>query len=141
MDEWTSLAMTVDVTAAAAAVQAAAVAEAERHAEAVLGTPPFPGSVEWHAEQGTDLPTRRERAWQLLLLRIELSAGLDPVPALIGLRRHGATWAEIAHAVGTTRQSAHERWAHQVNAVLDRYGTGELGGPVADDEPGSQHGR
>jgi len=61
---------------------------------------------------------RRERAWQLLQLRIGLGAGLDPLPTLIGLRRHGSTWEEIARAAGVTRQSAHERWAARVHAVI-----------------------
>jgi hypothetical protein len=119
-DDPVAIALTVDVTAAAGAVQVAAVTEAGRQADALLGEPPLPGSVEWHAEEGTDIPLRRERAWQLLQLRIGLGAGMDPLPVLIGLRRHGATWEEIAHAAGVTRQSAHERWAGRVAAVLDR---------------------
>ncbi len=116
--DWTELAMDVDVTAAAAAVQVAAVREAGRQADAILGAWPIPGSIEWHAEEGTGIPVRRERAWQLLQLRIGLGAGLDPLPTLIGLRRHGSTWEEIARAVGITRQSAHERWAARVHAVI-----------------------
>jgi hypothetical protein len=53
---------------------------------------------------------------------------------VIGLRRWGATWELIARAAGTSRQAAHERWGRRVIEVLDRYGTGQLGGPVADDE-------
>lgn len=135
VDELTSAALSVGVAAAVAAVRVAAVLEVGRQADALLGEPPVPGSLEWHAEQGGDLPVRRDRAWQLLHLRIELAAGLDPLPTIVGMRRHGATWEEIARAAGTTRQSAHERWAHPVLAILDRYGTGELGGPVARDEP------
>lgn len=45
---------------------------------------------------------------------------MDPLPTLIGLRHHRATWEEIARAAGMTRQSAHERWASQVRAVLER---------------------
>lgn len=122
MNEWIDTAMTADVTAAGAAVQVAAVTEAGRQADALLGEPPVPGSVEWHAEEGTDLPVQRERAWQLLQLRIGLAAGLDPLPVLIGLRNHGATWEEIALAAGVTRQSAHEKWAPRVNALLHRDG-------------------
>jgi hypothetical protein len=123
MDEWTRAALDVDVTAAAAAVQVAAVTEAGRQADdllraAGLGEWPVPGGIEWHAEEGTGTPVRRERAWQLLQLRIGLGAGLDPLPTLIGLRRHGSTWEEIARAAGVTRQSAHERWAARVHAVL-----------------------
>ena len=117
--DWVDLALTVDVTAAAAAVQVAAVTEAGRQADAILGEPPLPGSVEWHAEEGTDVPVRRQRAWELLQLRIGLGAGLDPVPTLVGLRRHGATWEQIAQAAGITRQSAHERWAAKVTAILE----------------------
>jgi hypothetical protein len=124
MDDWVSAALTADVTAAAAAVQVAAVTEAGRQADALLGEPPVPGSVEWHAEEGTDIPLRRERAWQLLQLRIGLGAGLDPLPVLIGLRRHGSTWEEIARAAGITRQSAHERWAGRVADVLGHEGAG-----------------
>lgn len=113
-------ALGVDVTAASSAVQVAAVAEAGRQADAVLGAWPVPGSVEWHAEEGTDRPRQRERAWQLLQLRIGLGAGLDPFPVLVGLRRHGASWEQIARAAGTTRQSAHERWAGRVAALLER---------------------
>lgn len=113
------LALTVDVTAAAAAVQVVAVTEAGRQADAILGEPPLPGSVEWHAEEGTDVPVQRQRAWELLQLRIGLGAGLDPLPTLVGLRRHGATWEQIAQAAGITRQSAHERWAAKVTAILE----------------------
>jgi hypothetical protein len=59
-------------------------------------------------------------ARQLLQLRIGLAVGMDPLPVLIGLRDHGATWEEIARAVGVTGQSAHERWAPRVAEVLDR---------------------
>jgi hypothetical protein len=117
--DWIDRALTADVTAAAAAVQVAAVTEAGRQADAILGEPPVPGSIEWHAEEGTDIPLRRERAWQLLQLRIGLGAGLDPLPTLVGLRRHGATWEQIARAAGITRQTAHERWADKVAAILD----------------------
>jgi hypothetical protein len=121
MNEWTELALAVDVTAAGAAVQVAAVTEAGRQADALLGEPPIPGSVEWHAEEGTDTPVQRERAWQLLQLRIGLAAGLDPLPVLIGLRNHGSTWEEIARAAGVTKQSAHERWAGKVHQILHAY--------------------
>ena len=122
MNHWTELALAVDVTAAGSAVQVAAVTEAGRQADAILGEPPLPGSVEWHAEDGTDVPVQRERAWQLLQLRIALAAGLDPLPVLIGLRRHGSTWDEIAHAAGSTPQSARGRWEAAVSAVLHRDG-------------------
>lgn len=117
-DDWTARALDVDVTTASAAVQVAAVGEAGRQADLLLGRWPAPGSVEWHAEEGTDVPRQRERAWQLLQLRIGLGAGLDPWPTVLGLRRHGATWDEIARAAGVTRQAAHERWSGRVNALL-----------------------
>jgi hypothetical protein len=119
MDEWTELALSVDVTAAGSAVQVAAVTEAGRQADAILGEPPAPGSVEWHAEDGTEVPLWRDRAWQLLQLRIGLAAGMDPLPVLIGLRRHGSTWDEIARAAAITRQEAYDRWAARVEAVLE----------------------
>ncbi len=46
-----------------------------------------------------------------------LSAELDAAiaDAVIGLRGHGYSWAEIAARLGITRQAAHQRW-HHVNA-------------------------
>jgi hypothetical protein len=111
MDDLLERALTANVDAAASAVTLAAVAEAERWADTVIGTPPLPGTPEWEAEQDTDLPARRERAWQVVQLRVELAAGMDPVRTLVGLRRTGATWDLIGKAAGITRQSAHERWA------------------------------
>lgn len=111
MDELLERALAANVDAAASAVTLAAVAEAERWADTVIGTPPTPGTPEWEAEQDTDLPARRERAWQIVQLRVELAAGMDPVRTLVGLRRTGATWDLIGRAAGVTRQSAHERWA------------------------------
>lgn len=113
-------ALVVDVTEAARAVTAAAVAELDRRADAVAGTPPLPGTPEWDAELGTDGPARRETAWQVAVFRIALAAGLDPLPQLVGLRRLGISWETIGRAAGITRQSAHERWAGRVSAVLDR---------------------
>lgn len=111
--------LTLDVTVAAQAVTAAAVAELDRHADAIVGVPPLPGSAEWEAEQGTDEADRREIAWQLVAFRIALGAGLDPLPHLIGLRRIGISWETIGRAAGITRQSAHERWANRIALVLD----------------------
>jgi hypothetical protein len=116
--EWVEFALTVDVAAAGAAVQVAAVEEAGRQADALLGEWPRPGSVEWHAEEGTATPLLRERAWQLLQLRIGLVAGVDTFWTVLSLRRHGSTWEEIARAAGITRQSAHERWAPRIAALL-----------------------
>jgi hypothetical protein len=124
MDDWIEFALTADVTAAAAVVQVAAVTEAGRQADALLGEPPIPGSLEWHADEGSEAPARRQRAWELLQLRIGLGAGLDPLPVLVGLRRTGATWEQIGRVAGITRQSAHERWAAQVAAVLEPELTG-----------------
>lgn len=109
--------LTTDVGPAARAVTAVAVAELDRHADAVAGVPPLPGTPEWEAEQGTDIPARRETAWQLVAFRIALGAGLDPLPNLLGLRVAGVSWATIGRAAGITRQSAHERWALRVAAV------------------------
>lgn len=128
-------ALTADVAAGARAVTTAAVREAHRQATAIVGASPKPGTAEWSAEAGTGVPEERQRAWQLACLRIELAAGLDGFGEVLMLRRLGATWNQIGAAAGTTRQAAHERWGAQVLAVLDRYGTGELGGPVADDDP------
>ncbi|MCW0213993.1 MAG: hypothetical protein OJJ54_11600 [Pseudonocardia sp.] len=129
-----SHALTVDVTAAAAAARDAATLEAGRQADRLVGTPPRPGTPEWEAEEGTGLPALRERAWQLVQLRMDLAAGLDPIGNLIALRRAGATWELIGKAAGVSRQSAHERWSARVTGVLDHYGTGEKAGPIADDE-------
>jgi hypothetical protein len=120
VDDAIKIALTADVTVAAAAVQVAAVTEAGRQADVLLGEPPLPGSLEWHAEEGTDLPACRQRAWELLQLRIGIGAGLDLLPTLVGLRRGGVTWEQIGEATGMTRQSAHERWAAKVGAVLER---------------------
>lgn len=119
VDAWVELALTVDVTPAGAAVQVAAVTEAGRQADALLGEPPVPGSVEWHAEEGTPAPVQRERAWQLLQLRIGLAAGLDPLPVLVGLRRHGSSWEQIALAAALSPHEARQRWSGAVAAVLE----------------------
>lgn len=129
------LALNTPVEDAARSAQTAAVIEANRQASLLVGDSPVPGTREWEQDQATGLGVERQRAWQLLNLRIQLAAGLDPVEEVVMLRRMGATWATIGRAAGMTRQSAHERWGHRVLNVLDRYGTGELGGPVADDDP------
>lgn len=111
--------LTLDITGDAQAVTAAALAELDRRADAIAGVPPVPGTPEWDAEQGTDTPVRRETAWRLAAFRIGLAAGLDPLPHLIGLRHLGISWDTIGRAAGTTRQSAHERWAARVSAVVE----------------------
>lgn len=118
-----------DVTTQARAVQLSAVAEVQAQAHELV--------TALEAEDGgAAAPSADpERAWSLACLRIALAAGIDGVEDVIMLRRSGATWAEIGAAAGITRQSAHERWNARVLAVLDRYGRGEPGGPVADDAP------
>lgn len=126
--------LTIDVSEAAVAVHNAAVNEASRQADKTLGGRPVPGTPQWQALDGTREGVLREVAGQLVQLRIELAVGIDPFGTVLGLRRWGATWEMIARAAGTSRQAAHERWGRRVLKVLDRYGTGELGGPIADDE-------
>jgi hypothetical protein len=126
--------LTVDVSEAASIVLNAAVNEAGRQADDLLGGRPAPGTPEWESLYDTPAGARRDLAGQLVQLRIELAIGIDPIETVIGLRRWGATWEMIARAAGSSRQAVHERWGRRVVAVLDRYGTGELGGPVADDE-------
>lgn len=63
MDDLIRAALDADIAPAAAAVQVAAVTEAGRQADALLRTAglgewPVPGSIEWHAEEGTGIPVR-----------------------------------------------------------------------------------
>ncbi len=157
MDSLTELALTADVAGAATAAVHAGVAEAQRQASRIVG---IAGAIEGpssdsgrvdsgRADSGRADPghapgaptnpapvdAAQQLAWQLACLRIELAAGWEPIETVVSLRRLGATWAVIGAAAGMTRQSAHERWPAPTLAVLDRYGSGELGGPVADDEP------
>ncbi|HEY9311460.1 hypothetical protein [Williamsia sp.] len=134
MNELMERALTVDVEAAARAAMDAATIEVPRQVDELMGTGPLPGTPEWEAEEREGVSATRQLAWSLASLRVELAARLDPLPTVVGLRRIGATWELIARATGVSRQAAHERWGQKVLAVLDRYGTGELGGPVADDE-------
>ncbi|MFC6022474.1 hypothetical protein ACFP2T_40750 [Plantactinospora solaniradicis] len=134
MDQFVETALAVDVSGAVTASVDAAVNEASRQADLLIGGRPVPGSPQWLAEQDGDAGRWREVAAQLLHFRIILTAGVDPLPSVVGLRRWGVTWELIARAAGVSRQAAHERWGRRVLEVLDRYGTGELGGPVADDE-------
>jgi hypothetical protein len=83
-------------------------------ADQILGRPEL-GSPEWVAEQGAkDTPEGRARLaeWDLVKLRIYREAGTDPTGAAINARQHGASWADIGAACGTSRQAAHERWGH-----------------------------
>ncbi|MBE1484569.1 hypothetical protein [Plantactinospora soyae] len=134
MEQFVETALATDVAGAVAASVDAAVNEASRQADLLIGGRPVPGSPEWLAEQDGEAGRQREVAAQLLHFRIILSAGVDPLPSVVGLRRWGVTWELIARAAGVSRQAAHERWGRRVLGVLDPYGTGELGGPVADDE-------
>jgi len=143
VDSFTELALTADITMATTAAVQAGVAEAQRQASRIVGTDGLT------ADSGRVDPARTDpansdpahihpaqlMAWQLACLRIELAAGWEPIETVVSLRRFGATWAVIGAAAGMTRQSAHERWNAGTLAVLDRYGSGELGGPVADDRP------
>ncbi|MGW0043102.1 hypothetical protein [Rhodococcus sp. NPDC003348] len=127
-------ALAADVTAQASAVTVAALAEVGRQADLIVGAGPLPGTPEWEAEEGTDIPLERQLAWQLTSLRLQLAAGLDCADTVVVLRAGGVTWALIARAAGITRQSAHERWGGRVREILDRHGEG-MPDSVADDEP------
>ena len=157
MDSLTELALTADVAGAATAAVHAGVAEAQRQASRIVGIagaiegptpdsgpadtdpadtdPADPGHAPGAPTNPAPVDAAQQLAWQLACLRIELAAGWEPIETVVSLRRFGATWAVIGAAAGMTRQSAHERWHAPTLAVLDRYGSGELGGPVADDEP------
>lgn len=126
MDTMLDSALAADLDGAVRATQAAAAGAAFTEAQAILGGRPPEGD---DGEVG-----RWNVAVQVLAFRIEHATGLDPLGAVVGLRRWGVTWDVIGRAAGISRQAAHARWGGQVRAVLDRYGTGELGGPVADDE-------
>ncbi|NUO55396.1 MAG: hypothetical protein HOV71_12240 [Hamadaea sp.] len=110
-------ACTTDIGPAVTAAGLAAVNEASRQADRILGPRPLPGTPEWEAEQG-DAATTRDIATGLLQLRIELALGLDPFGTVLGLRRWGATWELIARAAGVSRQAAHERWGKRVRETL-----------------------
>lgn len=119
-------ALSADPESAVQATSAAAASEAFTRAQALLGGAPPPGD--------DDEVARWNTAVQVLAFRIEHAAGLDALGSVVGLRRWGVTWETIGAAAGISRQAAHARWGRQVRAVLDRYGTGDPGGPVADDE-------
>lgn len=118
-----------DVAGHADAVRLAAVQEVQTQADALVT------ALRLGEDDGEGEGADPQRPWALACLRIALAAGMDGVEDVVLLRRSGATWAEIGAAAGITRQSAHERWNARVVAVLDRYGLGEPGGPVADDAP------
>lgn len=122
-------ALTTDLHTAVQAAHAAAAGAAFTQAQKLLGErPPSDADAEqWNV------------AVQVLAFRIEHAAGFDALGSVLGLRRWGVTWDVIGRAAGISRQAAHARWGAQVRATLDRYGTGELGGPVADDEEDLGH--
>lgn len=126
MNSYLDIAMATDLDAPVRATHAAAVSTAFTQAQTILG-----------GRAPDDEPPAAE-AWnvavQVLAFRIEHAAGFDAFGSVLGLRRWGVTWEVIGRAAGMSRQAAHARWGAQVHAVLNRYGTGELGGPVADDE-------
>lgn len=72
------------------------------------------------------LPAALAGQEHLLALYLQSRAGIDVTREVVLLRRDGVTWTQIGAATGMTRQSAHERWASAVDAILNRYGTGEL---------------
>lgn len=127
-------ALTTDVREASETSLSAYLAEVGRQADRIVGAGPAPGTPEWSREADTDIPAVRQTAWQLASLRIQLAVGTDPVETVMSLRRFGTTWATIGEAAGMTRQSAHERWAGPVSAILNRYGEG-MPALVADDDP------
>ncbi|MCP2326136.1 hypothetical protein HDA40_004643 [Hamadaea flava] len=110
-------ACTTDIAQAVTAASLAAVNEASRQADRILGPRPLPGTPDWEAEQG-DPAIQRDIATGLLQLRIELALGLDPFGTVLGLRRWGATWELVARAAGVSRQAAHERWGKRVRETL-----------------------
>jgi hypothetical protein len=127
-------ALAADVAESAAAVTNAALLEVQRQADLLMGVAPVPGTPAWHDEAASGFAAQRQRAWQLTCLRIELAAGMEGFEEVLSLRRLGATWSQIGLAAGSSRQAAHERWGSRVLAVLNRYGAGDLGGPVPADE-------
>ncbi len=108
----------VDVTAASRRVLNAAATEAGRCADELIGTGPLPGTLEWEAEQGTEIPAQRTLAWQLVSLRVQDGAGLDCLETVVVLRSMAVSWEVIGRAVGTSRQAAHERWGARVKQIL-----------------------
>lgn len=124
METFLANALAVDLEDSVRAVHTAAANEAFSQAQALLGPRPDSDSE----------ADRWDVSVQILAFRIEHAAGIDPLGSVVGLRRWGVTWQTIGQAAGISRQAAHTRWGSRVRAVLDRYGTGELGGPVADDE-------
>lgn len=130
MNPHVDTAMSTALDTAVRDAQAAAVGAAFAQAQKLLGDRPQSG-----ADSGADSDAEKwHLAVQVLAFRIEHAAGFDAFGSVLGLRRWGVTWDLIGRAAGMSRQAAHARWGAQVGATLDRYETGEPGGPVADDE-------
>ena len=102
--------------AAVTAVINAGVVEAQHQARRLAAVPTSSGAI----------PTGLVGNEDLLGLYLQSRAGLDVTREVVLQRRQGTTWQQIGAATGMTRQSAHERWAPAVRAILDRYATGEL---------------
>lgn len=59
----------------------------------------------------------QEELYQLLRLREVVDEAI--VEAVRGLRTSGATWQDIADAIGVTRQAAFKRWHELVDDQVD----------------------
>lgn len=120
-DTFLDTALSLDLDQAVQTAHAAAVNATHTEAQRLLGPAPE-NADDWNV------------AVQLLAFRIEHAAGFDATASVMDLRRWGVTWETIGRAAGISRQAAHARWGAAVRAILDRYGLGEPGGPVASDE-------
>ena len=120
-DTFLDTALSLDLDQAVQTAHAAAVNATHTAAQRLLGPAPE-NADDWNV------------AVQLLAFRIEHAAGFDATASVMDLRRWGVTWETIGRAAGISRQAAHARWGAAVRAILDRYGLGEPGGPVASDE-------
>lgn len=74
-----------------------------------------PGDVQQHVERKKNTPEGRaeSKVEQLVAMALMSKAfGVDSCSGnVVNARYHGATWQEIADAVGVTRQAAHVRWS------------------------------
>lgn len=69
--------------------------------------PPF-DQAQWLLErEDADL----NRRVHLLAIQYANSVGLDPIGWVGNARKTGATWQQVADALGVSRQAAHERFA------------------------------
>lgn len=55
---------------------------------------------------------------ELVRLRVDLDRAIGD--AVVGLKRFGYSWAEIADRLGITKQGAQQRWSAAVNAAEQR---------------------